>query len=175
MKAFPGGLAVRICLQCRRHMRRGFDPWVGKIPWRKARQPTPVLPGNPLQNTPVFLPGECHGQRSLAGYHPWGRRESDTTKTTEHARMCSGMYLSHKNQWQNAFTCNWMRQEVITLSEGSQKRTNSSWYPLRLGSKNQHKWTHLQNGNRPTDVGNKLPVMKGENWLGWRDKLGVWD
>ena len=31
-------------------MRRGFDPWVGKIPWRKAWQPTPV-----------FLPGECHG------------------------------------------------------------------------------------------------------------------
>ena len=37
--------------------RYGFDPWVGKIPWRRARQPTPV-----------FLPGESHGQRSLAGY-----------------------------------------------------------------------------------------------------------
>ena len=43
--------------QCRRCKRCGFDPWVGKIPWRRARQPTPV-----------FLPGECHGQRSLAGY-----------------------------------------------------------------------------------------------------------
>ena len=38
-------------------MRRGFDPWVGKIPWRRAWQPTPVL-----------LPGESYGQRSLAGY-----------------------------------------------------------------------------------------------------------
>jgi len=37
--------------------RRGFDPWFGKIPWRKTWQPTPV-----------FLPGESHGQRSLAGY-----------------------------------------------------------------------------------------------------------
>ena len=37
----------------------GFDPWVGKIPWRRAWQPTPV-----------FLPGESHGQRSLAGYSP---------------------------------------------------------------------------------------------------------
>ena len=42
----------RICLQCR----SGFDPWVGKIPWRREWLPTPV-----------FLPGEFHGQRSLAG------------------------------------------------------------------------------------------------------------
>ena len=47
----------------------GFDPWGGKIPWRRAWQPTPVC-----------LPGESHGQRSLAGYSPWGRRESDTTE-----------------------------------------------------------------------------------------------
>ena len=45
-----------IHLQCRRP---GFDPWVGKIPWRRAWQPTPV-----------FLPGESHGQRSLEGYSP---------------------------------------------------------------------------------------------------------
>ena len=51
--------------QCRRH---GFDPWVGKIPWSRKWQPTLVL-----------LPGESHGQRSLAGYSPWGRRESDMT------------------------------------------------------------------------------------------------
>ena len=42
--------------------RRGrFDPWVRKIPWRRAWRPTPV-----------FLPGEFHGQRSLVGYNPWG-------------------------------------------------------------------------------------------------------
>ena len=46
-----------------RHKRRGFNPWVGKIPWRRAQQPTPVL-----------LPGESHGQRSLMGYSPWGRK-----------------------------------------------------------------------------------------------------
>ena len=44
-------------MKCRRP---GFDPWVGKIPWRRAWQPTPV-----------FLPGEAHGQRGLAGYSPW--------------------------------------------------------------------------------------------------------
>ena len=47
----------------------GFNPWVGKIPWRGKWQPTPVL-----------LPGKFHGQRSLVGYNPWGRRESDTTE-----------------------------------------------------------------------------------------------
>ena len=47
----------RVCLQCRRRKRPSFNPWVGKIPWRKAWQPTPI-----------FLPGESHGQRSLAGY-----------------------------------------------------------------------------------------------------------
>ena len=51
---------VRICLPCRRPR---FDPWVRKIPWRRKWQPTPV-----------FLPGESHGQRSLAGYSPWGHR-----------------------------------------------------------------------------------------------------
>ena len=46
--------------QCRRHKRQGgFDPWVRKIPWRRKWQPTPV-----------FLPGESHGRRSLAGYSP---------------------------------------------------------------------------------------------------------
>ena len=38
-------------------MRHGFNPWVRKIPWRRGWQPTPV-----------FLPGESHGQKSLVGY-----------------------------------------------------------------------------------------------------------
>ena len=53
-------------MQC---MRPGFNPWVGKILWRREWQPTPV-----------FLPGEFHRQRSLAGYSPWGHKESDTTE-----------------------------------------------------------------------------------------------
>ena len=47
-----------------------FNPWVGKMPWRREWLPTPV-----------FLPGEYHGQRRLAGYSPQGRKESDTTAT----------------------------------------------------------------------------------------------
>ena len=49
--------------------RLGFDPWVGKIPWRRKWQPTPV-----------FLRGESHGWRSLVGYSPWGCKESNTTE-----------------------------------------------------------------------------------------------
>ena len=55
--------------QCRKHKRCGFDPWVGKIPRRRAWQPTLV-----------FLPGEFHEQRSLADRSPWGHRESDMTE-----------------------------------------------------------------------------------------------
>ena len=47
----------------------GFNPWVGKIPWRRDWQPTPV-----------FLPGEFHGQGSLAGYKPWDCKELDMTE-----------------------------------------------------------------------------------------------
>ena len=48
-------------------------------PLEKGRLRTPVFKGR--LPTPVFWPGEFHGRRSLAGYSPWGRRESDTTET----------------------------------------------------------------------------------------------
>ena len=52
-----------------RDIRLSFDPWVGKIPWRRA-----------WQLTPVFLPGKSHGQRSLASYSPYSCKESDKLK-----------------------------------------------------------------------------------------------
>ena len=68
---FPGRASGNeFACQCRRHKRCGFDSWVRKIPWR-AWPPTPV-----------FLLGESHGQRSLAGYSPWDHKELDMT---EHA------------------------------------------------------------------------------------------
>ena len=68
VKGFPGGAGVKepTC-QCRSHKRRGLDSWVGKIPWRRAWQPTPVS-----------LPGESHRRRSLAGCNPSG----DMTEVT---------------------------------------------------------------------------------------------
>ena len=47
----------------------GLIPGLGRFPWRRGWQPTPV-----------FLPGESHGQRSLAGYSPWGRKHMDMTE-----------------------------------------------------------------------------------------------
>ena len=64
---------LSIHLQCRRP---GFHPWVGKIPWRRTWQPTPV-----------FLPGESHGQRSLTGYSPWGRKELYTSPPSMYAHL----------------------------------------------------------------------------------------
>ena len=56
-----------------------FDPWVRKIPWRRK-----------WQLTPVFLPGESHGQGSLAGNTPWSHKKSDITEATD---------LAHRNAW----------------------------------------------------------------------------
>jgi len=75
---------VKNLTQCRRPR---FDSWVGKIPRRREWQPTPV-----------FLPGESHGQRSLAGYSPCSHTESDTTE-----------WLSPSLSWGTKFTqkLNW--------------------------------------------------------------------
>ena len=72
------------CLQCGRP---GFDSWIGKIPWRRQWQPTPVL-----------LPGKSHGWRSLVGYSPWGCKQSDTTGRLHfhlyiHICVCEGVYI----------------------------------------------------------------------------------
>ena len=68
-RGFPGGASGQESAgQCRKGKRCRFDPWVGKIPWR--------------QPTPVFMPEESHGQRSLVGYSPWGHKELDMTEAT---------------------------------------------------------------------------------------------
>ena len=67
----------RIHLQCRRH---GFNPWVGKITWRRK-----------WQRTPVFLQGKFQGQRSQVGYSPWVHKSqiplSDLTTINTHCKM----------------------------------------------------------------------------------------
>ena len=59
-----------------------FDPWVGKIPWRRVQK-----------LTPVFLPREFHGQRSLVGCSPQGLIELDTTEVSQH----TGIWLEQQN------------------------------------------------------------------------------
>ena len=60
-------------------------PGLGKIPWRRAWQPTPV-----------FLPEESHGQWSLGGYGPQRCKELDTTEVTSHAFMPSIRCIGYK-------------------------------------------------------------------------------
>ena len=68
---FLGGTSGKeFACQCRRHKSHGFAPCVKKIPWRRK-----------WQLTPGSLPGESHGQRSLAGYSPWGHKESYMMKS----------------------------------------------------------------------------------------------
>ena len=69
---FPGNTSDKeFACQFRRQKRHGLDLWIGKIPWRRAWQPTTV-----------FLPKKSHGQRSLAGYSPKGGKESEMTEVT---------------------------------------------------------------------------------------------
>ena len=69
---------LRIRLQCRSFRRHRFNPWVGKMPWRRRWQPTPA-----------FLPGESQGLWSLAGYSPWGQTESDRAEYTHSINQIS--------------------------------------------------------------------------------------
>ena len=64
-----------------KYRRHRFNPWIGKTPWRRKWQPTPV-----------FLPWELHEQRSLAGYGPWGHKELDTTERLIYAHTQFWVY-----------------------------------------------------------------------------------
>jgi len=67
---FPGCISGKeFSSQCRRCKKHKFNFWVGKIPWSRKQPPTLEL-----------LPEKFHGQRRLAGYDPWGHKESDMTK-----------------------------------------------------------------------------------------------
>ena len=90
LAGFPWWLrGLRIHLQCKRHGRHGFNPWIRKILWRKQWQPTPVV-----------LPGEFHGKRSLGGFiqsmgsqrvrHSW---VTERAHTLSHNSGGQGMYL----------------------------------------------------------------------------------
>ena len=66
---FPGGASGKELAAKAGDGETWFDPWVRKIPRRRAWQPIPII-----------FPGESHGKRRLAGYSPWGHKKSDTTE-----------------------------------------------------------------------------------------------
>ena len=75
---------------------------VGKIPWRRKWQPTPV-----------FLPGKSHGQRSLAGYSPWGKRVGCdwVTSTVFPLRVYTSMHVY-------SYVYRRWRKEATPIAEG---------------------------------------------------------
>ena len=112
---FPGGASgEELAYQCRRHKRCGLDPWVGEIPLRRAWQPTPV-----------FLPGESHGQRSLAGYSPWGRRVGHDWNDLACSLLFTSLYLllllymklyhTHPPNWVLIIDFSWLLIFILLL------------------------------------------------------------
>ena len=87
--------------------RPGLDPLVGKIPWRRECQPTPI-----------FLPGEFHGQRSLVS--PWGHKESDTIEWQTHTHrvwvwICSLSISQQQAPRDPEKTLTWVPQSLVQV------------------------------------------------------------
>ena len=107
-----------VCLQCGRPR---FDPWVGKILWRRKWQPIAVL-----------LPGKSHGQRSLVDYSPWDRKELDTTELLHYKVINQKADRSHycrsKLPVCSLKPCFWCLSPEIHLSaqQGISKRKEGS-------------------------------------------------
>ena len=115
-----------------------FSPWVRKIPGRRKWQPTPL-----------FLPGESHGQKSLVGYSLWGCKELDMTerlillKSTHYwITLRQSAVLSLENPRTASLMCGWhswlqpwegLREQGSALhAEGSRlDRGILAWFPLR--------------------------------------------
>ena len=154
---FPGGSVVKNPPAKQKTRRRhGFNPWVGNIPWRRKWQPTPV-----------FLPEKFHGQRSLAGYSPWGHKESDTTEwlnNNKQNHFMQGSFViiltfqkehfgSHivKGALQRDKTGEWAVREKesrMTLRFWAWQEPLGWWYcRLRLGI---HEWS--RNGEEDVEI-----------------------
>ena len=88
-------------------MRCKFNPWIGKIPWRRERL-----------RTPVFLPEKSHGQRSLAGYSPRGHKESDTTAHTH-------MQLAYEYECGPISSDNWTFTGLLLRTSNSLSKPSS--------------------------------------------------
>ena len=110
--------------------RRWFNPWVGKIPWRRAWQPTPV-----------FVPGESQGLNTLASYSPQGHKESDTTEATDDAHIINRWLcrLHINNPWKH-FSLHKPLGSLYRIPQKLQHSTLSDC--MLLMSLDFNKWYH---------------------------------
>ena len=136
---FPGGASGKEPIgQSRRHKRHRFNHWFGKIPWRRAWQPTPI-----------FLPGESHGQRSLAVYGLWGlqgvRHDWASENLIDH-RNSAPWRQPTQNLQNNVFTCLQARLYQRTfLQKVSPIHTSrfTVWAYLKLRHPKIPPWKHF--------------------------------
>ena len=121
---FPVGTSGKeSTCQCRRHKRGRFEPWVGKIPWRRKWQPTSVS-----------LPRKFHGQRSPVDCSPWSCRESDTTEY-----ICTHALRGRKDQGSEVIAH--LSQFPRTTQPHVQGGMDQAWSLL------QENWSHPENMN----------------------------
>ena len=106
-----------MCPQCGRPR---FDPWVGKIPWRRKWQPPPVFP-----------PGKSHGRRSLAGYSPWGGSQSRTRLSDFHSLTLRPLGSITTSEWVSLAAPAQKRQEpVLPMVEPQPLHSTAGWLVL---------------------------------------------
>ena len=122
-EAWPPPLSISLVAQVVKNLPAmqeiGFDPWLGKIPWRREWLPAPV-----------FLPGKSQGQRGLVGYSPWGLKESDMTKQQS---RCAQPLSSGKNP---------RRSQLKTPRSQAPcwRAAGAAWPSLLPGQRPQHTW-----------------------------------
>ena len=139
-KGFPGGSVQRIHLQCRRPR---FDPWVKKVPWRRAWVPTLV-----------FSPRESYRQRSLAGCRSSGHRESVMTEWLTHLRKDTSEQRSYPSRGNGNVRSCLRSMETRHLSTRSPTPFSR---PPPLAAANTQRWLPALMGLLDTD----------ERWPSW--------
>ena len=145
---FPGGTSgkERTC-QCRKHKRYGFDPWVGKILWRRKWQPTPV-----------FLLGKSHARGALVGYSPWGYKESNMAEHVllyciVHILQDTGKLPQERMIWYLMPAVLRLRNPVLSLTVFWGTVVNCRLSAVSRGS----------NSKAPADVGMWEPSIQEKN------------
>ena len=144
-----------------------FDPWVWKIPWRRKWQPIPV-----------FLPGESHGQRRLAGHSPWGQKESDMTEHA-HTYTCKHLHM-HTHTHTHTTQC------IVIRSFLHARHRARGWDAVnivvtqkRWGHKSKAEgWQRHMGATRPQasphSLGGKSSGGEGGGSTHSQQSLGVW-